>query len=86
MRGLDGIKATGAILGGIPPVVEGVADKGAIGGAFCRLEFSQGNDLIDDARQFQAGLRASSARRVPTEWIEPGKRTQTSRAISRGLA
>ena len=55
---LDRIEPPGAVLGGVAPCVQRVADEGAVTGAVIGLQLGQGDDLIDDAGQFQAGFGA----------------------------
>ena len=53
---LDQGEASRTILGRIAPGVQGLADEGAIAAAVITLDLSQGDDFIDNARQFEAGI------------------------------
>ncbi len=63
VRLLDGIKATGTVLGREIPLVQRVADERPIAVAVVGLEFSKGHDLVDDPGQFEPGLGAVDLQR-----------------------
>jgi hypothetical protein len=52
----------GAVLGGKAPGIERVADEGAVGLPVVGLHLGHGDHFIDDAGQFEAGLRAVDLR------------------------
>jgi hypothetical protein len=62
MRFFDHVEPTAAILGRKAVRIERVADEGAIRRFVIGLQFGHGDDLIDDARQFQPRLRAFDLR------------------------
>jgi hypothetical protein len=66
VRLLDGIKSTGTVLGRVVPGVQRVADECPVATAVIGLEFSQGDDLIDNPGQLEPGLGAVDLQREDT--------------------
>ena len=66
MSFLDEVEAAGAILGGIAPGVQRLADEDAVEDVLspCVRHLGHRQDFIDDARQLETGLRAVDLRHV----------------------
>src|SRR5690606_11508745 len=73
MRGLDPVEAARAVLGRIAPGVQRLADEGALRLAAGVRDIGHGDDLINDARQFEPGLRTIDLRLedLAIEVVEP---------------
>src|SRR5690606_38957553 len=62
VRGLDHVEATGAVLGRKAPGVQRLADEAALRLAAGVRDVGHGDDLVDDTRQLESGLRAVDLR------------------------
>jgi hypothetical protein len=64
MRGLEHREAAAAVLRGEAEVVDRGADEGAKRSTLLRADLGEGDDLVDDPGQLEAGLREVSWGRI----------------------